>query len=166
MKKLAAVALLLGVGYVGAAYITGYVGEQNMRKQLSLSQAQSAESGVVMVLDSYRRGLFSSDVSVTLRSSNPMPIMQQGEVLMVSHVTHGPLLFQHGFSIGLFTATTQLKLQTKDDEINQKLNDFFGESIGEIRTDHTHAVDRAGDDTRHVIGKTGNVVNHVGDGVT
>ena len=39
-------------------------------------------------------------------------------------------------------------------------------AIGEIRTDHAHTVDRAGDDTRHVIGKTGNVVHHVSDRVT
>jgi uncharacterized protein YdgA (DUF945 family)/uncharacterized protein YneF (UPF0154 family) len=134
MKKLAVVALLLGAGYVGGAYLTGYLGEQNMRQQLSLSQAQSAESGMLILLDSYERGLFSSDIKLTMRSTSPLPMMQQAEVHMNSQVSHGPVLFNKGLALGLFAATTQVKLQFKDAELSQKLGEFFGDSIGEIHT--------------------------------
>lgn len=133
MKKFAGILILILL-YAGAAFYTGYQGEKNIRQQIAAGQQQAEVQGLKLELNRYERGVFFSDIEFTAT----YPTLNfSGTGLTItskSRVQHGPLLLLGKVGVGLFSSVSTFEVRTGDAEIDQRLIDIFGESIGEIVT--------------------------------
>ena len=135
MKKIVGLLILIGL-YVAAAYYTGVQGEKNIRHQFALSEQQSKAQGLKLVLENYKRGIFSSSMRFTATYGNENSPFEFGPITLSSdtQMQHGPVLWKGGLGVGLFSSLSTLELTTGDDDVDQGLKTLFGDSIGEIVT--------------------------------
>lgn len=133
MKKLVGLIIVVGV-YVAASWYTGVQGEKNIRQQMALAEAQSEAQGVKLILNDYQRGIFFSEMNISAVYTSPAIPEMRFKADSVSKIQHGPIYFTGGVGVGLFSSVSTLKIQTGSEEIDQKLQEMFGESIGEFVT--------------------------------
>lgn len=129
-KKALASIVALAALYCGAAYVSGYLGEKNIREQLELSKSQPQASELDIQLVEYRRGIFTSDVRVSTKSRKELPKGAKIEITVDNAVRHGPLLFADGPAIGALSAISTVQVKTGLPEEDKKITDIFGSSIG------------------------------------
>lgn len=110
------ICLLLGVpASIGLSFYTGYAGEQAVRQQLQLNQAQAAQRGYELALEQYERGWFSSRAEVRLvplegelhspQRADYSDLALNGELFL----RHGPiLLLENDWRLGLFALRAEL----------------------------------------------------------
>lgn len=132
MKKPLLATLGVAIAYAGAAWYTGYVGEQKFNEQLALSQQQSAASGMVVEKVKYERGIFTSQVELAIKPISALMPLQQ--VTMTSSAQHGPLLFGKGLGVGLFDMNSEIKILLRDEQLNSELQAAIGDKLGKIHT--------------------------------
>lgn len=131
MKKILFIIVGVAVIYTAGSWFTGYQGEKRFRTQLELANQQAGTSGLAIDLRSYNRGIFTSQVDVVFKPTNPF--FPKGiEFTMASSIHHGPILLGRGFGFGLFDLTAKPMLVTPDTAMNEQIKSFFGESIGVI----------------------------------
>lgn len=129
-KKIVASIAAVGALYCGAAYTSGYVGEKDVRAQLELLRAQPQSSNVDIQLLDYRRGVFSSDIRLAVKSREALPNGGRIEVVMDNAVRHGPLLFAGKPAIGAYSATSTFQLETGVPEDDKKIAEIFADGFG------------------------------------
>lgn len=131
MKKPLFAALGVAIAYTGAAWYTGYMGEQKFREQLALGQQQSSSAGMQLDKVEYDRGIFSSRVELSIKPVSTLPLEQ---VTFKSRVTHGPLLFGRGFGVGLYDMQSEFALLLRDETVNTALQAALKDKLDNIRT--------------------------------
>lgn len=133
MKKLVGLIILVGI-YVAASYYTGVQGEKNIRHQMALAEEQSEAQGVKLILNDYQRGIFFSEMNISAVYTSPAMPEMSIKADSVSKIQHGPIYFTGGLGVGLFSSVSTLKVHIGIEEVDQTLQDIFGESIGEFVT--------------------------------
>ncbi len=131
MKKPLFATLGVAIAYTGAAWYTGYVGEQKFREQLELTKQQPASVGMQLDLVKYERGIFTSQVELVIKPLSELPLEL---VRLTSRAQHGPVLFGDGLGFGLYDMTSRFQLQLRDEQMNKDLQAALGDKLGDIHS--------------------------------
>ncbi len=134
MKKLLASLPIIAAVYCGAAYLSGYFGEKIWNEQMALAQAQPQAARMNLKTIEYRRGIFSSSIVASATLPDELPGIGKPDMIVESTVRHGPLLFAKGLAIGPFASVSTIRIKTDQPDIDKKITDVFGPSIGRITT--------------------------------
>jgi uncharacterized protein YdgA (DUF945 family) len=134
MKKILVSIAVAAAAYTGAAWFSGYYAEKLSREQLAMLLAQPQTAKMNAQITSYRRGIFSSDFVMSMTMPDEIPGVGKIEITADNKLRHGPLLFENGISIGSFSSTSQMRVKTSAPELDKKITDVFGPSIGRLTT--------------------------------
>ncbi|MBK8188507.1 MAG: DUF945 family protein [Cellvibrio sp.] len=134
MKKILGALAGVVLVYVGICFSLGFVAENSINERIELHNQHAGQlNGVKLELKKFSRGILGSEMDINIRFTGTDAVLNLFTFSSHSKIQHGPLLLLNGFSIGAYATESTFVITTPDDEVNKKINDIFGDSIGLVK---------------------------------
>jgi uncharacterized protein YdgA (DUF945 family) len=156
MKKILATLAGVLLVYIGVCFSLGFVAESSVKEQLEFQKQSPNMNGLKIEMTNYSRGIFGSDMDVTVQFAGGEPLLNNVVLKSHSKLQHGPLLFLNGFSIGAYASQSTLVINTGVEEADKKIKALFGDSIGLISANYGFNKTYSGDWTLDAISSNEN----------